>query len=193
MRPDVPLCGSISRLTDQKGFDLVLGALPALLARRDAAVRGARRGRHRRSRRRSPSWPARFPKKLAVRIGYDERLAHRIEAGCDLFVMPSRFEPCGLNQMYSLRYGTPPIVRATGGLDDTIVDFDARSRSGTGFKFEPYKAGALHDCWQRALVAYRDGATSRRWCGVPWRRTSAGRAPPKRTRTSTSSCSSLTR
>ena len=72
-----------------------------------------------------PSWQARFPKKLAVRIGYDEALAHRIEAGCDLFVMPSRFEPCGLNQLYSLRYGTPPIVRATGGLDDTIVDFDA--------------------------------------------------------------------
>ena len=99
---------------------------------------------------------ARFPKKLAVRIGYDEPLAHRIEAGCDLYVMPSRFEPCGLNQMYSLRYGTPPIVRATGGLDDTIVDFDARSRSGTGFKFEAYDVDALVDGWRRALAAYRN-------------------------------------
>ncbi|HXU69542.1 MAG TPA: glycogen synthase GlgA [Polyangia bacterium] len=154
VRADVPLCGSISRLTDQKGFDLVLGALPSLLegdlqyvvlGSGDPALEQALR-----------ALQARFPKKLAVRIGYDEPLSHRIEAGCDLFVMPSKFEPCGLNQMYSLRYGTPPIVRATGGLDDTIVDFDARSRSGTGFKFEEYDAGALAAAWRRALAAYRN-------------------------------------
>jgi len=155
VRADVPLCGSVSRLTDQKGFDLILGALPsllegemqyALLGSGDPALESAFR-----------QLQVRFPKKLAVRIGYDEPLAHRIEAGCDLYVMPSKFEPCGLNQMYSLRYGTPPIVRATGGLDDTIVDFDARSRSGTGFKFESYEAGALGECWRRGLVAWRHG------------------------------------
>ncbi len=153
VRADVPLCGSISRLTDQKGFDLVLGALPQILdgdaqyvvlGSGDPALEQALK-----------QLSVKFPKKLAVRIGYDEPLAHRIEAGCDLYVMPSRFEPCGLNQMYSLRYGTPPIVRATGGLDDTIVDFDARSRSGTGFKFEAYDVAALVDCWRRALGAYR--------------------------------------
>jgi starch synthase len=153
-RADVPLCGSISRLTDQKGFDLVLGALPELLARGaelqyvvlgsgDPALEQEFR-----------ELAARHQKRLAVRIGYDERLAHRIEAGCDLYVMPSKFEPCGLNQLYSMRYGTPPIVRATGGLDDTVIDFDARTRSGTGFKLERYETGALVDAWQRALSAY---------------------------------------
>ena len=153
VRADVPLCGSISRLTDQKGFDLVLGALPqildgdaqyVLLGSGDAALESALK-----------QLQVKFPKKLAVRIGYDEALSHRIEAGCDLYVMPSKFEPCGLNQIYSLKYGTPPIVRATGGLDDTIVDFDARSRSGTGFKFEAYAAEALVGAWKRALAAWR--------------------------------------
>ena len=100
---------------------------------------------------------AEYPDRLAVRIGYDEKLAHRIEAGCDLYVMPSRYEPCGLNQMYSLRYGTPPIVRATGGLDDTITDFDAASSTGTGFKFGPHSASALGETWRRALLAYFSG------------------------------------
>ena len=158
LRADVPLCGSISRLTDQKGFDLVVGALESLLGREEAELQYVVLGSG------EPAIEAalralatRHPKKLAVRVGYDEALSHRIEAGCDLYVMPSRFEPCGLNQMYSLRYGTPPIVRATGGLDDSIVDFDARSRSGTGFKFERYDAGALADCWRRALAAFRRG------------------------------------
>ncbi|MDB4964801.1 MAG: glycogen/starch synthase, ADP-glucose type [Myxococcales bacterium] len=152
VRADVPLCGSISRLTDQKGFDLILGALPTLLERDLQYVilgSGAPELESALS-----ELAARHPRKLSVRIGYDEALAHRIEAGCDLYVMPSRFEPCGLNQMYSLRYGTPPIVRATGGLDDTIVDFDARSRSGTGFKFESYDVPSLTESWRRALVAY---------------------------------------
>lgn len=152
VRDDVPLCGSISRLTDQKGFDLILGALPSLLERDvQYALLGSGDATLERA---FAELAARFPKKLAVRLGYDERLAHRIEAGCDLYVMPSRFEPCGLNQIYSLRYGTPPIVRATGGLDDTIVDYDPRSRSGTGFKFERYEAGALGAAWRRALTAF---------------------------------------
>ena len=153
VRADVPLCGSISRLTEQKGFDLVLAALPTLLERNqlqyvvlgsgDAQLEAQLK-----------ELAAQHPKQLAVRIGYDEALAHRIEAGCDLYVMPSRFEPCGLNQLYSLRYGTPPIVRATGGLEDSIVDFDPRSRSGTGFKLERYAPDALVDAWQRALTTY---------------------------------------
>jgi starch synthase len=152
VRADVPLCGSISRLTDQKGFDLILGALPSLLERdMQYVVLGSGDPRFESA---FAELAAKHPKKVAVRIGYDEQLSHRIEAGCDLYVMPSRFEPCGLNQMYSLRYGTPPIVRATGGLDDTIVDFDPRTRSGTGFKFEKYEVAALADTWRRALAAW---------------------------------------
>ena len=90
---------------------------------------------------------ARFPSKVAVRIGFDEALAHRIEAGSDMFLMPSLYEPCGLNQIYSLRYGTVPVVRATGGLDDTV---DAE----TGFKFNEYSPEALLDCMNDALAAY---------------------------------------
>ena len=89
-----------------------------------------------------------YPSKIAVRIGYDDRLAHRIEAGADIFLMPSRYEPCGLNQIYSLRYGTIPVVRATGGLDDTI-DQD------TGFKFEEYSSVALLEAIRAALVEFR--------------------------------------
>jgi starch synthase len=154
IKPETPMSGSISRMVEQKGFDLILGALPQLLEG-DAQYVVLGTG--------EPAFEnafaelqRRFPKKLAVRIGYDEGLAHRIEAGCDLFAMPSRFEPCGLNQIYSLRYGTPPIVRATGGLDDAIVDFEPRSRSGTGFKFEPYSRDALSDTWRRALHSYRE-------------------------------------
>jgi starch synthase len=93
---------------------------------------------------------------VAVKIGYDNAVAHKIEAGADMFLMPSRYEPCGLNQIYSLRYGTVPIVRATGGLDDTIQNFDSKARNGTGFKFEAYDGHALLDCIRAALKAFRD-------------------------------------
>ena len=153
VRGDVPLCGSVSRLTEQKGFELVLAALPALLESSELqyVVLGSGDGKLEAA---LQALAARHPKRLAVRIGYDEALAHRIEAGCDLYVMPSRFEPCGLNQLYSLRYGTPPIVRATGGLDDSIVDFDPGSRSGTGFKLHRFAPEALLEAWRRALTAY---------------------------------------
>jgi starch synthase len=154
-KPHVPLCGSISRLAHQKGFDLVCGALPSLL---QGDVQYVVLGSGDPELERKLAEEARqHPSKVAVRIAYDEKLAHRIEAGCDLYVMPSRYEPCGLNQMYSLRYGTPPIVRATGGLDDTIVDFDARSATGTGFKFHPYTVEALGEAWRRAILAYHSG------------------------------------
>jgi starch synthase len=153
-RPDLALTGSITRLTEQKGIDLLCAALPQILegdaqvvvlGSGDAALE-----------QQLQALAKSFPKKLAVVIAYDDRLAHRIEAGCDLFVMPSRYEPCGLNQLYSMRYGTPPIVRATGGLDDTVVDYEPRSSSGTGFKFDHLTADGLLWAWRRALVAWRE-------------------------------------
>jgi starch synthase len=96
---------------------------------------------------------------VGVTIGFDNVLAHKIEAGSDMFLMPSRFEPCGLNQMYSLRYGTVPVVHATGGLDDNVQAYDAVSGQGNGFKFEAYDAEALLAALQRALRLYGDRAS----------------------------------
>jgi starch synthase len=98
----------------------------------------------------------RYPDLLSVRIGYDETLAHRIEAGADFFLMPSRFEPCGLNQIYSLRYGTLPIVHATGGLQDTVQDHQPGRSGATGFKFEQANAEGLLSAMMRACAVYRD-------------------------------------
>jgi len=97
-----------------------------------------------------------FPQKIAVKIAYDNTLAHKIEAGSDMFLMPSRYEPCGLNQIYSLKYGTVPIVRATGGLDDTIEPWDPRTGKGTGFKFTEYSGEALLLTIRQALQAFRE-------------------------------------
>src|SRR5262249_19745207 len=103
---------------------------------------------------------ARHPDTIAARIGFDEPLAHLIEAGADIFLMPSRFEPRGLNQMYSLRYGTVPVVRRVGGLADTVVDYGPRKAKATGFVFEDYSPEALLRTLQRALAVYQDG---RKW------------------------------
>jgi starch synthase len=97
-----------------------------------------------------------YPNRVGTYRGYNEALAHVIEAGADFFLMPSRFEPCGLNQIYSLRYGTVPIVRATGGLDDTIQHFDRASRTGNGFKFYEYRADRLLETVYEALLTYRN-------------------------------------
>lgn len=94
--------------------------------------------------------------RVGVKIGYDNALAHKIEAGADMFLMPSRYEPCGLNQIYSLRYGTVPIVRATGGLDDTVQSFEPKTLQGTGFKFDAYDGKALLEAVRAALKAFRD-------------------------------------
>jgi starch synthase len=142
-RDDVPLIGMVSRLVKQKGIDTLAQALPRLLELDvQIVLLGA-----------GEPWAHFYfggmsvghPERFACRIGYDNRLAHQIEGGCDFFLMPSAFEPCGLNQMYSLRYGTIPIVRATGGLDDSVQNLDAGTRTGTGFKFWDLNAGALFD------------------------------------------------
>jgi starch synthase len=147
-----PLIGMISRMVDQKGFDLI-GALAEELPKLGAmfVVLGTGDRRH------ETLWldlAARHPTTIAARIEFDEGLAHLIEGGSDIFLMPSRFEPCGLNQMYSLRYGTVPVVRATGGLNDTVVDVDPETCKGTGFRFVEYTPAALLSAIQRALAAF---------------------------------------
>ncbi len=176
-RPLAPVVGMVGRLAEQKGVALVLEALPELLSLDvQMAVLGTGR----------PDWEQALtllararPDRLAVRVGFDEGLAHRIEGGADLFLMPSRFEPCGLNQLYSLRYGAVPVVRAVGGLDDTVEDYDGAGR-GTGFKFREYQARAMSTALRRALDVWRD---RRAWRGLvergmaqdfSWERSAAG-------------------
>ena len=159
LRPDDdrPLFGIISRLTQQKGLDLLLTIadglphLPAqvvVLGSGDKSMEAGYR-----------ELAARYPGEIAVRIGFDEGLAHRIEAGADCFVMPSRFEPCGLNQMYSLRYGTPPIVRATGGLADTVVDVNDETladKTANGFVLDSDTPHALWVAMTRVAETWQD-------------------------------------
>jgi starch synthase len=155
-----PVVGLISRLVDQKGFDL-LAELSDELPRLNASFVMLGSG----ERRYEDLWLAlasRYPDRVATRIGFDDRLAHQIEGGADLFLMPSRFEPCGLNQMYSLRYGTLPVVRATGGLHDTVTNYDERSGSGTGFTFDEYSPQALLSTLRWALQTYENRAAWRR-------------------------------
>ncbi len=149
-----PVIGMVTRLTHQKGCDLVAGAADRLMGV-DAAwvMLGSGDGwcedlwRH---------LAARYPGRVAARIGFDEELAHLIEAGADMFLMPSWYEPCGLNQMYSQRYGTVPIVRATGGLNDTVVDVDESPDAATGFKFRDYTPDGVGWAVDRALGAFRN-------------------------------------
>ena len=155
-----PVVGLIARLVDQKGFDLlaeIADELPRLGATFVLLGSGERRY--------EDLWlglAARYPDRIGARIGFDERLAHRIEGGADLFLMPSRFEPCGLNQMYSLRYGTVPLVRATGGLADTVTNFDPHTGLGTGFTFREYKPQALLGTLRWALGVFQDRQTWQR-------------------------------
>ena len=146
-----PLIGLVSRLTDQKGFDLIEAAAADLMAL-DATWVALGSG----EKRYEDLWThlaRQHPTRVSATIGFDERLAHLIEAGGDMFLMPSRWEPCGLNQMYSLRYGTVPIVRATGGLEDTVQDVNT-SGNGTGFKFADYSPDALVRAVERALAMF---------------------------------------
>ena len=151
-----PLIGLISRLVDQKGLDLI-AEIADEFVHLDASFVLLGTG----ERRYEDLWlglAARHPDRIAARIGFDEPMAHLIEAGADLFLMPSRFEPCGLNQMYSLRYGTVPLVRAVGGLVDTVRNYNPRTGDGTGFSFDDYSAQALLDTLRWALEIYRDRA-----------------------------------
>jgi starch synthase len=155
-----PVIGIVSRLTDQKGMDLIAAAADELMGIDAAwAVLGNGEARYERL------WSdlaAKYTERVAAKIGFDERVAHYIEAGADAFLMPSRFEPCGLNQMYSLRYGTIPIVRATGGLADTVADYDSATGAGTGIKFEDYTPAALVAAVKRFADLYRKKAACRK-------------------------------
>jgi starch synthase len=150
----VPVIGIVSRFAAQKGFDLIAQIIDRLareemimviLGSGDKLYEEAFQRLHKQ-----------FPSKIAIKVAFDNAIAHKIEAGADMFLMPSRYEPCGLNQIYSLKYGTVPIVRATGGLDDTIEPWDARTGKGTGFKFTDYTGEALLATIKQALIAYQD-------------------------------------
>ena len=156
---DIPLLGLVGRLVSQKGIDLVIGALRQLVQMQlpfqfVSLGAGDQEYEHALS-----ELMLKYPDHVSVMIGYDEAHAHRIEAGADMFLMPSRFEPCGLNQLYSLRYGTIPVVRGVGGLADTVVDVGATSladNSATGFVFAEASVSALVETLKRAIDFYQD-------------------------------------
>ena len=148
-----PVLGIVSRFAIQKGFDL-LERIAGQLSQMEVAVVVLGSG--------EPAYEKFFrdwafwnKANVAVRIGYDERLAHQIEAGSDIFLMPSRYEPCGLNQIYSLKYGAVPVVRATGGLDDTVEEWNPELGTGTGFKFHGFSDGELMAAITRAITAFQ--------------------------------------
>jgi starch synthase len=149
-----PVLGIVSRFADQKGFDLIAAVAKELMLE-DMILTVLGTG-DRRYEELFETLANEFPGRVGVRVAYDNELAHKIEAGADMFLMPSRYEPCGLNQVYSLKYGTVPIVRATGGLDDTVESFDVEQGTGTGFKFAQYSGAALLDAVRQALHLYTD-------------------------------------
>jgi starch synthase len=153
---ETPVLGIVSRAATQKGFDFI-AAIADQLAAEDIFLVVLTQG--------EPYYESlfrslaeRYPKKIAVKIAYDETLAHKVEAGADIFLMPSRYEPCGLNQIYSLKYGTVPVVRATGGLDNTIDDYDEAAGTGTGFKFYSLNPQDFWVAIERALKVFREKA-----------------------------------
>lgn len=149
-----PVVGIVSRFATQKGFDLLAQCADALAGREIAVViLGSGDPFYENFFR---DWVFRHPGNVAAKIGYDEALAHKVEAGADMFLMPSHYEPCGLNQIYSLKYGTVPIVRATGGLDDTVEEWNPAEATGTGFKFHAYASVDLLAAVDRALAAFKE-------------------------------------
>jgi len=161
VRHQVPLFGNISRMVDQKGTDLILGALEEMLA---SDIQYVQLGSG------MPALEAAFehlarrrPHQVAVRIGYDPPLAHRIEAGCDFFLMPSRYEPCGLNQLYSMRYGTIPVVRSTGGLDDAVTDVTEDPDQANGIEFREASVRSVANAIRKALALYAAPRVLRRF------------------------------
>jgi starch synthase len=158
---DEPVLGLIGRLTGQKGFDLVerIGEWLAEQPLR-VVILGSGERKHEEA---MEKLGRKYPDRIAIRVAYDNALAHKIEAGSDMYLMPSRYEPCGLNQIYSLKYGTVPIVRETGGLADTVVDADENPAAGTGFTFRRFEAEELKGAVARALAAYADRS---RWDAI---------------------------
>jgi starch synthase len=157
----VPVLGIVSRLSAQKGIELLDPTIPELLRERDLRFVALGSGEPRLEQL-MQGIQARFPGRACFYRGFSEELAHRIEAGADLFLMPSLYEPCGLNQMYSMRYGTAPVVRATGGLADTVRHFDPVSGEGTGFLFEHFTADGLRWALRTGLAVYDDAGAWRR-------------------------------
>jgi len=151
---DYPLIATISRLAEQKGFDLIVSGIEEMLSLGvNYVVLGTGERKYHEI---LNELSKKFSRSFAVKISYDNKLAHLIEAGADMFLMPSRYEPCGLNQLYSLKYGTVPIVRAVGGLDDTIIDYTENPEIGTGFKFREYTKEAMLDAIKRAIGLYKN-------------------------------------
>jgi starch synthase len=147
-----PLLGVVSRLTYQKGLDMLLECLPKLL---DGGAQLVVLGNGQADmERRYQQLAQRYPGRVSVTVRFDEALSHQVMAGADIFLMPSRFEPCGLNQMYGMRYGTPPVVRRTGGLADSVTD--AKAVDGTGFVFDETDSAVLYRTIVRAIDCYRD-------------------------------------
>jgi starch synthase len=157
-RENAPLIGMVTRLTDQKGLDILMDAIPEILSQHVQLIVLGTGDEH--YHRLLAAIGDRHRDRMRVLLKYDEIIARRIYAGSDLFLMPSRYEPCGLGQMHALRYGTVPVVRRTGGLADTVVDVAPRTGKGTGFVFDDYTPDALVVCVKRVLEAYRD---ARRW------------------------------
>ncbi|MDT8419309.1 MAG: glycogen synthase GlgA [Desulfuromonadales bacterium] len=160
--PEVPLFGFVGRLVEQKGIDLITAVIPFLIESGEAcfAIVGTGQAVYEQQLR---LLAEQYPRRVFVHIGYSEVLAHLVEAGADLFLMPSRFEPCGLNQMYSQAYGTPPVVHATGGLKDTVVDADEvalAAGDATGFTFDAPEPSSFYDAIERALSLFD---RPRRW------------------------------
>jgi len=151
-RSRVPLIGIVSRLADQKGFDLIADAIPEIVKLNlQLVVLGTGQRKYHELFHRVAS---QYPEKVAAHLSFNNELAHRIEAGCDMFLMPSKYEPCGLSQLYSLRYGTVPIVRATGGLADTVVNYDGEK--GTGFSFTVYNSTEMIGALKKSIAVYSD-------------------------------------
>jgi starch synthase len=151
-----PLLAMVSRIDAQKGFDLVEAVLDEILSEDVSFVllgTGNRDGETRMS-----HIAARYPDQVGLWLGYDEGLSHQVISGSDIFLMPSKYEPCGLTQMYSMRYGTVPVVRSTGGLKDTVQEFDPHSGQGTGFTFSEFEASDFKDAIDRALSVFADKA-----------------------------------
>lgn len=158
IKPTSPIIGSVTRIAEQKGIDIFCEAIPQIIEMGIGIVVLGKGDKE--YEQKLLSLQDKFKGKIGVKIGFDNALAHKIEAGADMFLMPSKYEPCGLNQMYSLKYGTVPIVRATGGLDDTIKNFSPTTGKGNGFKFKNYSSKDLVAKVKKALTIYKN---KRQW------------------------------